>query len=522
MNKLEMAVEQVLKEIKPQHTARTFKARKGTLHRLLRFARKNNYEEPCQELYDAFTADDKGSRDVRFALNHAVRLVDKVAGTMAKDRNGRRYNEPPLPTVAETTAYFQDRVFSVSPDAEISYLIVRSEEILRSYNLSASTIGQYRHAWLEIRQYCLDHGSKAYQQGMLLQYIQEITKAYENGNTKYWKWKIRRKAATVLIEVAETGSFCWKSLPYHDLSCGDAKLDEIRDHFVCTLQQRNLEPSYISLCEYVFRYSLKYADIQAYEPLTKLNIEAISQIRKEFSKNCNKNSLTTIIPILRTVLQYLYAEKIIEQDYSGAIMTPFSQTTHLRSYIPMEEDEKLQQALEMEPVRNRAILLLALKLGLREVDICCLKLSDIDWRHDCIHITQEKTGTALCLPLLPDVGNALMEYILNERPKTEDRCPYVFLRRQAPYRRLKGAYHICSSFLSRHNIQIINEQQRGLHLFRHTLTHRLLAARVPHPIITDVLGHTSKESNKPYLSMEEDMLRMCALDLSLVGGPDYE
>lgn len=288
------------------------------------------------------------------------------------------------------------------------------------------------------------------------------------------------------------------------------------------LQQRNLEPTYISLCEYTFRYSLKHAGIQSYEQLTKLNTEAISRILKGFSKSCSKNSLTTIIPILRTILRYLSTEHIIDQDYSGAIMMPFSQTMHLRSYIPAQEDKKLRQALEMEPVRNRAILLLALKLGLREGDICGLKLSDIDWRHDCIHITQEKTGIALCLPLLPVVGNALMEYILKERPKPEGNCPYVFLRKQAPYRRLKGAYHICSAFISRHNIQIRNGQQRGLHLFRHTLTNRLLAAKVPHPIITDVLGHTSKESNKPYLSMEEDMLRMCALDLSLIGEPDYE
>ena len=186
MNKLEMVVEQVLKEIKPHHTALTFSSRKGTLNHLLRFAKRNNYEEPCQELYDAFTADDKGSPDIRFSLNHAVRLVDKVAGTMAKDRNGRLYNEPPLPTITEVATYFQNRAFPVLSGTEISYLIVRSGEILQSYNLSTSTIGQYHHAWLEIRQYLLDHGSITYQKGMLLQYIQEITKLYENGNMKFW------------------------------------------------------------------------------------------------------------------------------------------------------------------------------------------------------------------------------------------------------------------------------------------------------------------------------------------------
>ena len=66
-------------------------------------------------------------------------------------------------------------------------------------------------------------------------------------------------------------------------------------------------------------------------------------------------------------------------------------------------------------------------------------------------------------------------------------------------------------------IQPVNGKTKGLHLFRYTLTHRLLSAKVPHQVVTDILGHTSKESDKPYISLEESMLRMCALDLSEIG-----
>jgi hypothetical protein len=67
-------------------------------------------------------------------------------------------------------------------------------------------------------------------------------------------------------------------------------------------------------------------------------------------------------------------------------------------------------------------------------------------------------------------------------------------------------------------IKPVNGNATGVHLFRYSLVHRLLTAKVPHQVITDTLGHTSKESDKPYLSMEESMLRMCALDLSVIGG----
>lgn len=69
--------------------------------------------------------------------------------------------------------------------------------------------------------------------------------------------------------------------------------------------------------------------------------------------------------------------------------------------------------------------------GLRAVDICGLKLSDIDWTHDCIKIIQAKTKRPINIPLSESIGNALIEYLLNERPRSDS--DYVFLKSQAPF-----------------------------------------------------------------------------------------
>lgn len=82
------------------------------------------------------------------------------------------------------------------------------------------------------------------------------------------------------------------------------------------------------------------------------------------------------------------------------------------------------------------MLLLALRTGLRSVDIINLKLEDIHWKCNTIQIVQEKTGTPLILPLLTEVGNAIADYILNGRPPSQQ--PYIFLRSQAPYQKLSG------------------------------------------------------------------------------------
>lgn len=115
MNKLEEIVNHVLEDIKPKHTTKTFASRQYAFHRLLRFAKSHHFTEPCQALYDAYTADDKGSPDIRFQLNHVIRLVDKAAGTLAVDKNGKYYNEPPLPTAAEAKTDLKKRLFLYHP-----------------------------------------------------------------------------------------------------------------------------------------------------------------------------------------------------------------------------------------------------------------------------------------------------------------------------------------------------------------------------------------------------------------------
>jgi integrase len=332
-----------------------------------------------------------------------------------------------------------------------------------------------------------------------------------------WKWKINRKAALVLIEVAETGTFQWSQVPHYNLSCGSSELDAVRKRYLQQVRERNLEPTTICLHDYVFRFGLKHAGIDLYRDLEKLNAQKINQIIEGFSNVCNARSVSTILPILRAILRFFQSEGIVNQDFSGMVMQAYGKKNRVRAFIPTAEDEILEKALEKERSRNRAIILLALKLGLRDIDICLLKFENIDWKRDQIRIVQKKTDVPLTLPLLPVVGNAIMAYILEDRPQPEDGYPYVFRRKQAPYYKIRSAYPICSNFLERNKIHVFDNASKGVHVFRYTLVNRLLRAKISHQVITDTLGHTSKESDKPYLSMEADTLRQCSLDLSLTG-----
>ena len=516
MNKLETSIGIVLQQQKHIIAAATWESRKRYYNRMLRLAHSMGINEACQELYSAYITDNKGSKERRTLHIHCVKLLDAVVGTRAKDENGKLYNEQSMPTKEETQRYFQNMQYPIVNKASIDSLIVKAEIEMQYLNLSESTIGQYRHAWMAIRRYFQKHNSIDYDEKILQCFIREIGYHRFDGSMKEWKWKINRKAANVLIEVANTGQFHW-TLIKPSILCATMEIQSIRDHYISTVKHRNLSKSTIYLHDYVFRKFMAFLEINTANDLFHLSPKNVQGAIISFAGICNRRSIATILPIVRSLLTFIYESGYVQRDLSGIVINGFVQRGSVAGYITMEEEALLIFSIEKEPKRTKAIILLALKLGLRDCDICNLTFGELDWCNDKIILIQKKTASPVVLPMLPDIGNALMEYILYERPKRDDKYPYIFLRKQAPFNKIVSAYSTCSRLLKKLAIKPVNSHATGTHILRYTMVHRLLAVKTPHQVITDTLGHTSKESDKPYLSMEESMLRLCALDLSVIG-----
>jgi len=521
MTKLETTINKVLQQLKPELASETWESRRRYFNQMIRLAEKLNITEPCQELYDAFIADDNSSPERHSLHIRCVKLVDALVGTQAKDEHGNLFNEPSMPDEATVQEFFQSRDFPITNGVSIDYLIVKAGIEMKYLNLTESTIGQYIHAWMDIRRYFNATGSQIYDETLIQDYLQEINIQRIDKVIKEWKWKINRKSAYVLKEVANTGAFHWGMI-HKNISCNGPEIEDIRLQYKDFLKQRNISRSTINLHDYVFRKAMDFAGIETTKDLQLLSPENVQLIIVKLSAISNRRSMATILPILRSILNTLHKDGIIKKNLSGMIMGCFVQRGSVAAYISEKDQAVLIEQLNKESKRTKAIILLALRLGLRDCDICNLTFQEIDWQHDKIRLIQQKTGEPLVLPLLPDVGNALMNYIINDRPRKKHHYPYVFLRKQAPFNKLTSVYNTCSKLLDRLGIEPVNGTSTGVHLFRYSLVHKLLAAKVPHQVITDTLGHVSKESDKPYLSMEESMLRRCGLDLSIIGRISWE
>ena len=515
MANLEEIISVVLAQRKPQLAPSSFESLNFYCKQLSQMASKMNSTVPCQKLYDAFIEDDRNSKERSSRHRQCVKLVDYYAGTHAKDEHGNSFNRSSLPTEDETQDFFKDMSYPISIQITIDHLIIKSELEMRDLKLSSSTIGQYKHSWLDIRDYFNEQNAGIYANEVLQQYISEINGLRNKCLMNEWKWKMNRKAAHVLLEVADTGAFNWKPIQ-QNLSFTDHDLEELRTLYINTLSEKNLSKATIDLYDYVFRKTLLLAGIQTIEELARLSYAETQLIIESFSTICNKRSMSTILPILKTLLSFLSEHDVTDNNLSNVVMSRFIQKGNVSAYLSIEDEKRLIEQLEQESLRTKAIILLALRFGLRDSDVCNLTFQSIDWNKEKLCVVQQKTGESIIFPLLPEIGNALMEYIIHERHPRKD-YPYIFLRKQAPYNKIASAYPFCSKLLSKLEIQPVNGKTNGLHLFRYTLTHRLLAAKVTHQVVTDILGHTSKESDKPYISLEEPMLRMCSLDLSEIG-----
>jgi integrase/recombinase XerD len=158
--------------------------------------------------------------------------------------------------------------------------------------------------------------------------------------------------------------------------------------------------------------------------------------------------------------------------------------------------------------RNYAMLLLIASYGLRGCEVRALRLNDIDWAHDEIVIFAPKTGRRRALPLTRPAGEAVLDYLLAERPPSRHR--EVFLSSRPPHGPLRSKIN---PWLGRQPGKAgIVTARRGAHVLRHSLAVHLLRSGETLKGIGDLPGHRRPDTTFIYTKLAVEDLRRVALD----------
>jgi integrase len=219
-----------------------------------------------------------------------------------------------------------------------------------------------------------------------------------------------------------------------------------------------------------------------------------------------------VIPV-RSFLKYLFKKGLHVHDLSLIVPT-VRRPQRVPSVYSKQETERILSGIDRSTPAGRrdyAVILLALRLGIRGGDIIQLKTGDINCEAHTIEFVQEKTLVPQRLELLPEVEEAPAAY-LAERDNPQCR-PYIFLSAKAPFKPLyRGAVYVAvAKHIKAAGIDA-GERKRGSHAMRMTLASELAAESVPYDAIRRILGHESPESIKHYVKLDIEMLRKCALD----------
>lgn len=297
------------------------------------------------------------------------------------------------------------------------------------------------------------------------------------------------------------------------------RLIKLSNDFISHLADKGFAKSSMGVFKRVTKRYLEYI-VQENISLDELGVRNIEGLLTVFQES-KPVTVKKNVQVLKHLVRFLHEKRVIAFDFSEQIPCPrIYRKSNIPSVWPADDLARIFSVIDLDtPIgkRNKIILLLASRLGLRGSDIRSLRLSDIDWENDAINFIQSKTLVPITLPLLPEVGEAIIDYLRYGRPVSKSR--EIILRHNAPFEPFEsntGFNNIIIRCANKAGVKLTSERKHGLHSLRHTLASDLLAYNVPPSTIAGLLGHTSSENVSIYLKTQDDALRECSLDIGEV------
>jgi integrase len=386
---------------------------------------------------------------------------------------------------------------------------------LKGIPMSVSTVKYYRSCYRTINWYCQRNEIREFSHSEAEAFSKFQMNRHEKTEISLVYALTLRKAAAMLADCMGGKEQVWKRKNYSE-KCFCAKYEsvlfEFEDHITPLLSQGSVRNIMITT-----RQFLGHLENVGIYDFSKLTLNEVRRFIINVSPRHKGNMINLTWPI-KKFMSFLRDAGYTPINAERLIISSSPKRTKVLPCFTEDESGALLSAIDTAtPLGKRdfAIMKIALGTGLRGEDIFGLRLTDIDWRKNEISVIQSKTGAHIALPLMPDVGNAIADYILNARPQADS--PYVFLRHRKPHHWL-GDGPTGALIMKRYQDGTGLSHEAGdgktFHAFRRTIGLRLIKAGVPLSSVAQQLGHKSIESTKRYIPLNDDMLRVCCMDIS--------
>jgi integrase/recombinase XerD len=231
----------------------------------------------------------------------------------------------------------------------------------------------------------------------------------------------------------------------------------------------------------------------------------------------NRKSVSVAAQALRAFFRYAETRGWCAAGFAKGIQAPrIYQYENLPEGPTEKEVRQLlrsAKASSQAALRRRAILMLFAVYGLRSGEVSRMLLSDFDWRQEVFVVNHSKKGGSQRYPLQREVGDAILHYLREARPRCA--CRHLFITLHPPYRPVgtSALWWVTSSRIKAAGLRF---RHTGPHSLRHACATRLLQEGASFKEIGDVLGHRGLESVGIYAKVDLNALRLVA-NLNLGG-----
>ncbi|MDD3139819.1 MAG: tyrosine-type recombinase/integrase [Lachnospiraceae bacterium] len=297
----------------------------------------------------------------------------------------------------------------------------------------AETCRQYMDVYKRLQRLAVNRKEQFYSKALGQAFLEDCNYVWKKGVHSHHRFFFHKRCILLLEKLIATGKIDWSKCLRSDAQLRSFNVlffAGIYTEYIQVLQDEGMKPSTICSYSRASYYFLKHLEEKGYQLLDDICPgDATDSFLEMCKTHWDSKCLGSYISGLKKLLNMSDVSRVFIRELPShmlrkrEIIEVYSDEEHAQIFSYLEHAEILK--------RNKAISLLAIETGMRAIDICNIKLTDVDWKNESIHLIQEKTGHALDLPLRASYGNSMMDYLLEERPDSDSE--FFFLQCRALY-----------------------------------------------------------------------------------------
>ena len=397
----------------------------------------------------------------------------------------------------------------------ITELIAQLDAYMVELGYTPSTLRHHRQAWNALKNLALAEGATYFTKELGFKLLREHyhVDPYDSKLSEYKS--VVRRSVMLLLEFQISGTIA-KRIPKSEYIfpegfriAGEAYLSMLQSEgHIKESTLRNHRHRLVAAALFFENHGVTGIEV--------VNAEIINLYLKTLA-GCSQSYLSGVLRTLKRFFEFSSESGYLLASFTFPSVSVYKDRKVPEYYLPEEISGILSAVDRGNPLgkRNYAMILLAARYGLRIGDIRTLKLTDVDFSTNQIHIIQQKTSKPLTLDLLPDVGWALIDYLKFGRPKVS--AAEIFLRHVHPYGPLGDSdnmgYVIRQYAVAAGIRKNAEKAHHGFHMLRYSLASDLIQQGISLTTISGILGHSQLSVTSRYTQLDIPQLMDCALEV---------